>query len=182
MRASPFLSVPLAHLCPPSCPTRRSSDLMRAISGRAESLERAARSERRARQAAQEKAQRRARQAARARIVEDGAARALAAIETSLARAGAEREALEEARPGRDAEIAGVRTELERLGKEHAELTDVVHKDEVARAAQMAKIEQLQQKSVDDLGLDPEVLVEEYGPHLLIPVASGEDVEEVPFV
>ena len=50
-----------------------------------------------------------------------------------------------------------------------------MHRDEVARAQQTAKIEQLQQRAVEELGIDPEVLVEEYGPHQPVPYVPGPD-------
>src|SRR5690625_2265911 len=150
----------------------------RAIAGRAESLERAARTERQARAAAEQRAQERARQARRAAAVADGAARALAALEASLAQAQTLREQREEERRVREEEISQVRARAADLAKEHAELTDVVHADEVARAAAQAKIEQLQDKAVDELGLDPEVLIAEYGPEIMVPVLDGEDHHE----
>ena len=161
---------------------RTTEERMRAITGRAESLERAARTERHARKAAAERAQKRAEQARKASIVARGADRALTAIESSLRIAQQRRDEREAARAERDKAIAAARTELDALGKEFTELTDVVHKDEVARASQTAKIEQLQQKSVDELGLDPEVLVDEYGPHLMVPIVEGEETTHVPFV
>ena len=83
---------------------------------------------------------------------------------------------------------AGV--ELDDLGTELARLTDSVHRDEVARAQQRLRIEQLQQRAVDELGTDPETLVEEFGPHLMVPPsppAPGDPEpptppEPVPFV
>ena len=63
-------------------------------------------------------------------------------------------------------------------------LTDDLHRDEVARAAQIARIEQLQTRALEELGLDPQVLVDEFGPDQLIPVApEGDDTPEPqPFV
>ncbi|WP_460978877.1 chromosome segregation protein SMC [Pseudactinotalea suaedae] len=156
---------------------RTVEERVRHIRGRAESLERAANAERHARQVAQERARRRAEQAEVADRVRSGAERALAAIDSALALAHRHRERAEAERTARDTEIAEVRTLLDGLGKEHAELTDVVHKDEVARAQQQLRIEQLQQRAVEELGTDPEVLVEEFGPHQLVPAVPqpGED-------
>jgi chromosome segregation protein len=53
-----------------------------------------------------------------------------------------------------------------------AQLTDAAHRDEVARAEQRLRIEQLRTRSVEDLGIDPDVLVEEYGPHQGVPVVA----------
>jgi hypothetical protein len=44
-----------------------------------------------------------------------------------------------------------------------------VHKDEVARAEQRMRIDVLRQRAVEELGLEPDVLVEEYGPHQPVP-------------
>ena len=45
----------------------------------------------------------------------------------------------------------------------------------MARAQQIAKIEQLQTKAIEELGMDPDVLMEEYGPHQLVPHVAGPD-------
>nr|WP_194164968.1 chromosome segregation protein SMC [Pseudactinotalea sp. HY160] len=152
---------------------RTLEERLRAISGRAAALERSAATERRNRQAAAERARRRAAQRVSAGLVETGAERALAAIDTSLAAAQRARDEAEAARTARETELGAVRTQVDALAREHAELTDVVHKDEVARAGQRATIEALATRAADELGLDPEELVESYGPHLPIPATSG---------
>ncbi len=60
--------------------------------------------------------------------------------------------------------------DVDRLAAELARLTDVAHRDEVARTQQRLRIEQLESRSVEELGLDPAVLVEEFGPHQDVPV------------
>lgn len=168
---------------------RTSEERARALSGRAESLERAARAERAARERAAERERARVRQARLAEAVRDGAERALGALEVSLHRAADERAAAEAARTEREAALTQVRTEVEQHARELAELTDVAHRDEVARAQQLLRIEQLQTRSVEDLGLDPAVLLEEYGPHRGVPVVVPPGTEpdpdaptEVPYV
>jgi chromosome segregation protein len=52
---------------------------------------------------------------------------------------------------------------------EQSSLTDSVHRDEVARAEQRMRIDVLRQRAVEELGLEPDVLVEEYGPHQPVP-------------
>ncbi|EYR62342.1 hypothetical protein N866_09345 [Actinotalea ferrariae CF5-4] len=120
-------------------------------------------------------------------------------MEESLRRATAEREAVEAAQAEREVQVRAVRVDVDRRAAELAELTDVAHRDEVARAQQRLRIEQLQNRAVEDLGLDPQVLLDEYGPHTAVPVwgeradalraareGSAEGVEEasatVPFV
>jgi chromosome segregation protein len=102
--------------------------------------------------------------------VRAGAEHALEVLEESLRRATGEREAVEAAQAERDAQVRTVRTEVDRWAAELAELTDVAHRDEVARAQQRLRIEQLQNRAVEDLGLDPQVLLDEYGPHVPVPV------------
>src|SRR5690606_34498243 len=46
---------------------------------------------------------------------------------------------------------------------------DSVHRDEMARAQQRMRIEALRERSVEELGIDPDILIEEYGPHQLVP-------------
>ncbi len=94
-----------------------------------------------------------------------------------LSRAADQADALrrraEEARTARDAELAVLRREVATLQEELRELTDSVHRDEVARTQQRLRIEQLETRAVEELGVDPATLVEEYGPHQLVPQAAG---------
>jgi chromosome segregation protein len=106
--------------------------------------------------------------------VRDGAARALTVLERSLARAGAERDAAEAARSERDVAVTAARARVDELVARLRELTDVAHRDEVARAQQQLRIEQLQARSVEELGMDPDVLVDEFGPHRPVPVTSSD--------
>ena len=55
--------------------------------------------------------------------------------------------------------------------KELARLTDTVHRDELARAAQRLRIESLENKSIEELGFSVEHLLKEYGPDTLVPLA-----------
>ncbi|WP_448059951.1 chromosome segregation protein SMC [Cellulomonas hominis] len=159
---------------------RTSEERARALAGRAESLDRAARAERAAREKAAEREQARARQSRLAEAVRAGASAALTAIESSLELAVAERDAAEAARAQREAALVEVRAAVEARTRELAELTDVAHRDEVARTQQRLRIEQLQTRAVEDLGLDPEVLLDEFGPHRAVPVVLAPGVEVDP--
>ena len=152
---------------------RTSEERARALAGRAHALERAAQAERAARARAAERERVRARQAHLAQAVHAGATQALAALELSLHRAGADREAAEAGREQRDAALVVVRTEVDELAGQLAELTDVAHRDEVARAQQLLRIEGLQARAVAELGLDPQVLLAEFGPHRAVPAPAG---------
>ncbi|HEY0217209.1 MAG TPA: chromosome segregation protein SMC, partial [Cellulomonas sp.] len=156
---------------------RTSEERARALSGRAESLDRAARTERAARERAAEREQARARQVAVARAVATGAAVALSAIEHALARAADARDTAEAARAERETALAQVRTGVDERQRDLAQLTDAAHRDEVARAEQRLRIEQLRTRSVEGLGIDPDVLVEEFGPHRGVPVLRAPGAE-----
>ncbi|WP_460624556.1 AAA family ATPase, partial [Isoptericola nanjingensis] len=110
--------------------------------------------------------------------VRDDAGTALAVLARSIERAQAERAAADEERGARQRELEAVRTDADRLARELRDLTDVAHRDEVARAQQVARLEQLQARAVDELGSDPDVLVEEFGPHRDVPVARPADAAE----
>lgn len=159
---------------------RTSEERARALAGRAASLERAAESERAARRKAAEREQARARQASAAVAVGQGAAHALAAIEGSLRRAASEREAAEAARTEREQQLSATRARVDELARELAQLTDAAHRDEVARTQQRLRIEQLQTRSVEELGLDPQVLLDEFGPHRDVPVVLPPGTEPDP--
>ncbi|CAB4599362.1 unannotated protein [freshwater metagenome] len=55
------------------------------------------------------------------------------------------------------------------LTTELEQLTSSVHRDEIARAEQRLRIEQLEQKAVEELGVDVTTLMNEYGPHTDVP-------------
>lgn len=151
---------------------RTAEERARALAGRAESLDRAARTERAARERAAERERARARQAAVATAVALGTTQALGAVERALQRAADERDAAEAARAERETALAAVRTRVDETQQEVARLTDAAHRDEVLRAEQRLRVEQLQVRAVEDLGIDPAVLVEEFGPHRAVPVLT----------
>ncbi|NLF05564.1 MAG: AAA family ATPase, partial [Actinomycetales bacterium] len=159
---------------------RTLEERVRALANRAESLERAAETEREARERAAEREAVRVRQAAVAAAVSEGARRALARIEGSLSRSSTERERAEEARTVREAELTKVRAQVDELAREMAKLTDVAHRDEVARAQQQLRLEQLQTRAIEELGTDPADLLTEFGPDQPVPVvlAPGEELDE----
>ena len=168
---------------------RTAEERARAVSGRAEGLARAAERERRARQEAAERAARRSREAERAVAVRADVEVALEALERSLGRAGDERAAAQADRDRHRGELDEVRRDVDRFAGELRDLTDVAHRDEVARAQQVARLDQLRTRAVEELGTDPDALVDEFGPHLPVPVPRDPDASDdepdpdpVPFV
>jgi chromosome segregation protein len=90
--------------------------------------------------------------------------------DVSVELAGHERDLAEQNREQRDSELAAVRTANDALARELAELTDSVHRDELARAQQSFRIAALETKSVEELGLTADQLVADYGPDQPVPV------------
>ena len=151
---------------------RSAEEQLKAVAGRADSLERAAQAERRAREAAAERARRRAAQQARADAVAAAARTVLAHLEHSLALAAQERDRAEETRTSRDAELAAVRTANADAAAELARLTDSVHRDELARAQHRLRIEALETRALEELGMTAEHLLAHFGPDQPVPVPA----------
>jgi chromosome segregation protein len=153
---------------------RTAEERVGALAGRADALARQAAAERAARERAAARKAARARGATLARVVAIGAETALAAIAVSLATAAAERDAVAEARSTRETELSGVRAQAKQLHSDLERLTSEVHRDEVARAEQRLRIEQLEAKAAEDYGLDLETLIAEYGPDVPVPPTAAD--------
>ncbi|MEO7448243.1 MAG: chromosome segregation protein SMC, partial [Humibacillus sp.] len=156
---------------------RTREERARALKDRADALERSARHEEQTRQRLAEKQARRRREATAAEAVRVAAGWAHDLLAVSAEEAGTLRAAGEAARTDRDAQLAVVRRDLAVLQAELRELTDSVHRDEVARTQQRLRIEQLEGRAVDELGIAPDVLVEEFGPDRMVPVVPEADAD-----
>ena len=157
---------------------RTSEERARALHGRADSLLRAARTEREARARAAERRERLLREGRAAEAVGTAVAFVLTRLEVSIHRAGERRTAVEQARQGREQDLLTVRATLRDLAREHDELVNTVHRDEMARAQQRMRIEQLEERALEDLGLAADALVAEYGPDQPVPVAGPTTADE----
>jgi chromosome segregation ATPase len=152
-----------------------------AVEQRAIALENQARAEREAASKSISRRENRAQAAITAQEIADTAYEALIQIELSISRAGSERERLEISRSQREGEILSLRTSSRELAIELERLTSSVHKDEIARAEQRLRIEQLETKAVEELGIDVQTLVTEYGPENDVPTFyENEQGEFVP--
>ncbi|MFD7246330.1 chromosome segregation protein SMC [Streptomyces massasporeus] len=159
---------------------RTHEERVKGLAGRADSLDRAARAEREARARAEQRRARLRHEAAVAEAVGSGARQLLAHVEVSLARADEERTAAEAAKARREQELARARTEGRDLKAELDKLTDSVHRGEVLGAEKRLRIEQLETKALEELGVEPAGLVAEYGPHQLVPPSPPAEGEELP--
>ncbi len=153
---------------------RTAEERVGALAGRADALARQAAAEREARERAAVRRAARERGAAIASAVAAGAEYALSAIAVSLATAAARRDAVAQGRSAREAELTEVRTAARRLQAELDRLTSEVHRDEVARAEQRLRIEQLEAKAGEEYGLDVETLIAEYGPAVPVPPSAAD--------
>jgi chromosome segregation protein len=152
---------------------RTSEERARALHGRADSLVRAAEAEREARARAIERRERLVREGRAAEAVGVAVTMVLARLEVSIHRAAEERTEVEATRADREQELLAVRAALRDLTREHDELVNSVHRDEMARTQQRMRIEQLAERALEELGLDEDGLVADYGPDQLVPF-SGE--------
>ncbi|MFJ9201620.1 chromosome segregation protein SMC [Streptomyces flaveolus] len=159
---------------------RTHEERVKALAGRADSLDRAARAEREARARAEQRRARLRHEAAVAEAVAAGARQLLAHVEVSLARADEERTAAEAAKARREQELAAARTAGRDLKAELDKLTDSVHRGEVLGAEKRLRIEQLETKALEELGVEPAGLEAEYGPHQLVPPSPPAEGEEFP--
>ena len=148
---------------------------------RAEDLENAAKNERESAARQITRRESRSRHALIAQEIGEAAYEALIQIEVSISQAGAERERLEISRSDREGETLALRAAIRELAGELEILTSSVHKDEIARAEQRLRIEQIEGRVLEEFGLDSYQLINEYGPDNLLPTfIEKEDGEIVP--
>ncbi|GAA1521885.1 chromosome segregation protein SMC [Nocardioides humi] len=159
---------------------RTSEERARALHGRVDQMRKAAEAERQARARAAER---------RARLIAEGRAgqavatavtHVLTRLETSIEEATQRRQSVEDSRRGREQELMTVRQTLRDLDREHQELVSSVHRDEMARAQQRMRIEQIETKALEELGLEPDGLVADYGPDQPVPVLEPPAEGETP--
>ena len=158
---------------------RTSEERVTSIAARVQSLKDAARAEREASERAVARRGARARGAVISQAIAEAAYEALIHIERSIAKSSAERQRLENSRNERDSETLTVRTRGRELTAELDQLTTSVHRDEIARAEQRMRIEALETKAVEELGIDIPTLIGEYGPDKDVPTFIETDEGEI---
>ncbi|MFD0400090.1 chromosome segregation protein SMC [Kitasatospora sp. NPDC127121] len=154
---------------------RTHEERVRALAGRADQLDRAARAEREARARAAERRRRAEYDAGVANAVAAGARQLLACLEVSLSRADAGRAAVEQARAERETELRAHREHGRGLKEELDKLVDAGHRDEVLRAEKRLRIEQLEARVLEEFGIDGGELLATYGPDQPVPPSTPEE-------
>ena len=160
---------------------RTMEERITAVADRAATLEQSAQAERDNAVKAIARMAERGVAATKAREIADLAYEALIQLEVTLAKALTERERLEASRTDREGETLNVRGKIRELTSELEHLTSSVHRDEIVRAEQRLRIEQLELRAVEELGVDVDTLVNEYGPDKDVPtVIEDEEGNFVP--
>ncbi len=147
----------------------------RALAGRAEAAVRGAEQERSARARAEARRERLRREGRIAEAVAIGTAEVLDRVEGALGAAAAERSAVEERRRVREEELREARTRARQLEQALADLVASVHRDELERAQQRMRVEQLEERAVEELGIEPDLLVADFGPDRAVPVLAADE-------
>jgi chromosome segregation protein len=158
---------------------RTSEERVDSIAARALSLEAAAQQERDSADRAVTRRGARAQAATVSLAVAEAAYEVLIHIERSIAQATTERNRLDASRVARDGETLTIRARSRELAIELEQLTSSVHRDEIARAEQRMRIEQLESKAIEELGIDVQTLVAEYGPDKDVPTLFENELGEV---
>ncbi|MFD8868989.1 AAA family ATPase, partial [Streptomyces sp. NPDC059590] len=159
---------------------RTHEERVKGLAGRADALDRGARAEREARARAEQRRARLRHEATVASAVASGARQLLAHVEVSLVRAEEERDAAERAKAERERELVAERNHGRELKGELDKLTDSVHRGEVLGAEKRLRIEQLETRALEELGVEPAGLIAEYGPDQLVPPSPPAEGEVLP--
>jgi len=156
---------------------RTAEERHRALHGAADELRRAARAERAARERAARAMAARKRGAVIATAVVQAGELALERIAVSLDAAARERDVVQSDRYDRERVLTDVRNQVRELSTELEKLTDAVHRDEVLRAEQRLRLEQLEVRIGESFGIGLDDLVAEYGPDVTVPPSPVEMAE-----
>ena len=158
---------------------RTSEERLTSIAARAQALEASAQLEREASERAVSRRGARARGAVISQAIAEAAYEALIHIERSIAKAQTERSRLEMNRSDREGETLTVRARNRELTQQLDQLTSSVHRDEIARAEHRMRVETLESKAVEELGIDIPTLISEYGPDKDVPTFIETDTGEI---
>ncbi|QPK81969.1 chromosome segregation protein SMC [Schaalia sp. ZJ405] len=159
----------------------------RQVQARARSLRQAAAKEREARTRFARQEAVRVRELRKAQGVAEAAAMAVDVAARALAEADAEREEAQKERSEVSQSVTQARKEIDAMNSELGQLLSASHRDEIAREQTRMRVEQLEMKAMEELSLEAEQLVEEFGPHNLVPVfprdveSPDEEVEATEF-
>ncbi|MFE7801127.1 chromosome segregation protein SMC [Nocardia sp. NPDC057440] len=156
---------------------RTAEERAESVRGKADSLRRAARAEREARERAERAHAARRKAAEVAAAVAESGARVAAELEIVVAEAATRRDDLVRRRTECAAQVDQVKERSRALATQLAQLTDAVHRDEVAKAQAALRIEQIEATISEQFGIALNDLVAEYGPDVPTPPSDLEWLE-----
>jgi chromosome segregation protein len=154
---------------------RTNEERERSLSAQVNALRESAAAERDARVRERERRERQRRETKAAHAVIAVANVVALRLQKSIDEAAKLRAEVEAARTGREETLRRARISLRDLGTELESLTTSVHRDEIARAEMRLRMEALEAKSLEELGLEVDALIAEYGPDQLVPAIGPDD-------
>ena len=112
--------------------------------------------------------------------VEAAARIALEAAERALSRAATERDRLSARRSQVSREVSDARRALDRMSAELADEMNSANQGKIAVEQTRVRVEDLQRRALEELSLEPEQLIAEFGPEVMVPVLplDPDDVEK----
>ncbi|MFW0796374.1 chromosome segregation protein SMC [Gordonia sp. CPCC 205515] len=156
---------------------RTAEERLASVRGKADSLRRAAQRERDARARAEQADRARRHAATVAAAVADAGAQVAQRLSLAVASAQAGRDELEQVRVERTAALDECKRQSADLTARLNTLRDAVHRDEVARAQVVLRIEQLEEQILETFAITPDDLIAEYGPDVPLPPSALEIAE-----
>ena len=155
---------------------RAAEEESRGAASRARNLRQAAARSREERIAYQRREERRKRELARAQGILEEAQLGFEYAKRAVAAAKERRDAIEVARREDSEKLAGVRAQLDAVRAQISELTLASQQAQILRAELRMRVEQLEARSLEEISMEADDLIEHYGPHNLVPILA-EDAE-----
>ena len=158
---------------------RAAEEESRGAASRARNLRQAAARSREERIAYQRREERRKRELARAQSVLEEAQLGFEYAQRAVAAAKGRRDAIEVARREDSEKLAGVRAQLDAVRAQISELTLASQQAQILRAELRMRVEQLEARSLEEISMEADDLIEHYGPHNLVPILTEEALDQV---
>ena len=158
---------------------RAAEEESRGAASRARNLRQAAARSREERIAYHRREERRKRELARAQSVLEEAQLGFEYAQRAVAAAKGRRDAIEVARREDSEKLAGVRAQLDAVRAQISELTLASQQAQILRAELRMRVEQLEARSLEEISMEADDLIEHYGPHNLVPILTEDALDQV---
>ena len=158
---------------------RAAEEESRGAASRARNLRQAAARSREERIAYHRREERRKRELARAQSVLEEAQLGFEYAQRAVAAAKGRRDAIEVARREDLEKLAGVRAQLDAVRAQISELTLASQQAQILRAELRMRVEQLEARSLEEISMEADDLIEHYGPHNLVPILTEDALDQV---